>query len=109
MKRGGGWLFIWLLILVCVGTPAIAQQLDTPTRTTDKDVLSEPLPIPVGIKLDSGQQRAESTQRCVVLIPGLLAGAESLQAVRRELQARDVITETFHYTSAQALSQQRIC
>ncbi len=56
-----------------------------------------------GIEFDLPQHSAGSAARVVVLIPGLLAGGESLQAVRRELQASSIITATFRYSSKQGI------
>ncbi len=105
IHRWGCWFLVGLLVQLVCGTNATAQQSASPlSSSTPGTVLSEPLPIPVGIHLDPGQREPASIQQHVVLIPGLLAGAESLQSVRRELQSRNVVTSTFHYTSAQGIA-----
>lgn len=105
------WLLVTLLAMlslgatVWLGDTATAQPPDsTAIPVSPGTVLSEPLALPVGIKFDPGQRDAEAAQQQVVLIPGLLAGAESLQSVRRELQARHVTTSTFYYTSSQGIA-----
>ncbi len=56
------------------------------------------LPLP-----SAGSAAFVTEPRVVVLIPGLLAGGESLQAVRRELQACSITTATFRYSSKQGI------
>ncbi len=79
--RRGSWWLGGLLAMLISGAIATAQELDSPPpAAAENTVLSGPLIVPVGIKLDPGQGAAASAHQRVVLIPGLLAGAESLQS-----------------------------